>query len=87
MAVEKFSPGIKTASGNTIYPKGWEWVLGFALAGCDWAIELADKPEFRQRIAEDIRAEQIAEAERHIAYLEAQLDAAFADLQKLKAGG
>jgi len=40
-----FAPTI-IVNGETITPKGYEWVLGFALHGCEWAIKEDSKPEF-----------------------------------------
>lgn len=42
--MEKFAPKV-IIDGKTITPKGYEWILGFALAGCDWALKEANKPE------------------------------------------
>jgi len=36
---EIFAPGIVTEDGRTIYPTGLEWILAFALNGCQWAID------------------------------------------------
>ena len=33
-------------NGVTVTPEGWMWVLGFALAGCEWAIKQALDPAF-----------------------------------------
>lgn len=41
-------------NGETYYPKGYEFILGFALAGCQWAIDKADTPEFRAIIKVDL---------------------------------
>jgi hypothetical protein len=30
------------------------WVMGFALAGVEWAVKEADTPEFKQRMREQI---------------------------------
>ena len=53
-----FAPAIKI-DGITVTPKGYEWVLGFALAGCDWAIEKAQKPEFMDMVRADLKNEAI----------------------------
>ena len=34
---ESFSPSIRTRSGETYYPTGDEWLLFFAIKGCEWA--------------------------------------------------
>jgi hypothetical protein len=36
---ETIRPGILTREGRIIYPTGVEWVLAFAFAGCQWAID------------------------------------------------
>lgn len=47
--VERFAPSV-SINGRTITPPGWVWVLGFAIGGCKWAIEEAEKPEFLQTV-------------------------------------
>lgn len=40
--LEKIRPGIVVNDGygeSTIYPTGPEYILAFALAGCQWAID------------------------------------------------
>ena len=32
-------PGILMPGGGTIYPTGVEWIVAFALKGCQWAID------------------------------------------------
>lgn len=32
-------PGVKLPSGVTYYPTAREWLMGFAAAGCEWAVE------------------------------------------------
>lgn len=44
--------------GETYYPQGWMYILGFALGGVKWAIVEASKPEFRQLIQDQIRSER-----------------------------
>ncbi len=54
---ETFAPKIKIHDQFGVYdvvPRGWEWVLGFALAGCDWAIREADTEKFRKIIHKDL---------------------------------
>ena len=52
---ECFAPGIIGKYGDYHQPKGWEWILGFAVGGCDWAIKEASKPGFREMILEDLK--------------------------------
>ncbi len=40
--------------GRTVTPAGWMWVISFALAGCEWAVTEASKPEFRVQVADQI---------------------------------
>ena len=41
---ESFAPTIVLKSGKVITPTGNEWILYFAIMGCEWAIEhLKDK--------------------------------------------
>lgn len=53
---DTFSPTVKMPYGRTVTPRSWMWVLGFALAGCDWAIKKASTEEFRQMVIDDIKA-------------------------------
>jgi len=55
MTIERFSPTVLLKDGTTYAPKGWEWILAFALHGCDWAIKDALKPEFRKMIIKDLK--------------------------------
>ncbi len=43
-------PSVLLPNGQTYTPPGWMWVLAFALRGVPWAVEEADKPEFRERV-------------------------------------
>lgn len=77
--VQTFAPSVQMPGGGVVTPPGWMWVLGFALGGCQWAIEEADKPEFKARIRADLEAqkqrridEQIADLETKLAALKAQ---------------
>ena len=60
--VEHFAPSIKVptscCTSETITPKGYEWVLAFAIKGVPWAIEKASTPEFRQMVLDDLRNER-----------------------------
>jgi hypothetical protein len=50
--MEKIQPSVLLPNGQTVTPPGWMWVLAFALRGVPWAIEEADKPEFRAIVKE-----------------------------------
>lgn len=52
---ETFAPKVRMPAGYDYTPSGWEWVIAFAFAGCEWAIKEADKPGFRQMIIDDLR--------------------------------
>lgn len=45
MNIEKFSPSIRTPFGETVVPTNFEWVLAFALKGCQWAIDAIPEME------------------------------------------
>ena len=38
-------PGIVLATGESYYPTGDEWIVAFALAGFQWAIDAAEQRE------------------------------------------
>jgi len=59
--------------GETITPKGYVWVLGFALAGCEWAIKKASTPEFLSMVRADLKKEQIEALERAIQHHESEI--------------
>ncbi len=56
--MNSFAPTIKL-DGETITPKGYEWVLGFALAGCEWAIKEATDPVFILKVRDQLNKENI----------------------------
>ena len=60
--MESFAPAI-VVDGKTVTPKGYEWVLGFALRGCDWAIKKAREPEFLEVIRADVKKDVIKRLE------------------------
>ena len=74
--MEKFAPTINMG-GRTVTPKGYEWILGFAFAGCDWAIKKASEPEFLAMVRADLKREAIAK-------LEAEIDRYEIRIAKLK---
>lgn len=76
MTVETFAPSIKIGN-TTITPDGWEWVLAFAIRGCDWAIEEASKPEFREGVVKCLM-------ERQRKAIEASIDHHFKMIETLK---
>jgi hypothetical protein len=47
--MERIQPSINI-KGMTYYPTGYEWLLYFAYAGCEWAIEaLIKEAEIRKQ--------------------------------------
>ena len=71
-------PGV-VVDGVTIHPPGWMYVVAWAMAGVAWAVEEADKPDFKERmrawLTEQKRANidaQIKELEDRIAQLKAK---------------
>ena len=48
--IEHFAPSI-LINGRTYYPSAFEWLLGFAIAGCKWAEDAI--PEAVRRHNED----------------------------------
>ncbi len=60
--MRNFAPTIQV-EGRTVTPKGYEWVLGFALAGCDWAIKQASDPGFLEMIRADLKQEAVEKLE------------------------
>ena len=58
---KSFKPGVMI-DGRVVYPPGWVFVMGFASAGCDWAIEKMSDPEyleFIERYKEQDEAENL----------------------------
>jgi hypothetical protein len=72
LGVTSFAPTV-CIDGRTLEPAGWMWVLGFALAGCDWAVKEAETPEFKARAAEWMRDRKRLEAEQEITALERRI--------------
>lgn len=35
----KIRPSVIMPDGSVVYPSGIDWLMGFALAGCQWAID------------------------------------------------
>ena len=63
--MSSFAPSIKI-NGRTVKPKGYIWVLGFALGGCEWAIKEASKPEFIKMIRADLKRDTVIRLENAI---------------------
>lgn len=71
--VEHIKPGV-VIDGKTVYPAGYVWVLAFAFGGCQWAIDEANKPEFREMVKADLKAKRSASLHRAIAEHEAAIE-------------
>ena len=65
MTVETFAPRVMV-DGQAVTPEGWMWVLAFAIRGCDWAIEEASKPEFREGVVKSLMERQRKQIEESI---------------------
>lgn len=77
--VKSFAPAI-IVEDKTVTPKGYEWVLGFALSGCDWAIKKASEPEFLEMIRVDLKQEAVARLEMLIKQYEYKISKMKSDL-------
>ena len=72
---ETFAPSVLLPPcGETYTPRGWEWVLAFALRGVPWAVEQADTEEFREIIRKDLRRRYMKRLEDEIAHYEKRID-------------
>lgn len=69
---ERFAPTV-IVDGAVVTPPGWVWILGFAMAGCDWAIKMADTPDFRGQIREWQRNQLISNHNRQVKYCEEEI--------------
>lgn len=56
--VERIIPKITLPDGSSYAPKGWEWVLGFASKGVEWAVTEAIRPRFRERALKDYEGDE-----------------------------
>ncbi len=87
---KSFNPSVRIWHGRPINeyedytPPGWMWILAFALRGVEWAIEEADKPEFRARIKEYYHNEAIESKEAIITEYEQKLEKFYKELDELK---
>ena len=72
LGVDRFSPSVML-DGRAVTPTGWMWVVGFALAGCEWAVEEASKPDFQEALSNWMRERKRVEAEEEIAALEKRI--------------
>jgi len=61
-----FAPSIRLKNGAFYEPRGWEWILAFAINGCDWAIQKASQPGFRENIIEDLKETKRQELQEQI---------------------
>ena len=63
---ESFAPSVLMSDGTTYKPRGWEWVLAFALRGCEWAVKEASDPGFREIIIKDLKKSKREELKKSI---------------------
>jgi len=70
--MSNFAPTVMV-DGRVVTPQGWMWVVGLALAGCEWAVVEASKPDFREQVASWLLTEQRAKALQEIAALEQRI--------------
>ena len=84
MMAESFAPTVTMPGGGTVAPEGWMWVLGFALAGCEWAIEAAERDGLHQKAMDYRRRQRIYWQEQKVAEAEARLDRELKKLADLK---
>jgi len=71
-ASQHFAPAIRV-DGVTVTPKGYAWVLAFALAGCDWAIKEASKPEFLPAVRTSLKRDVVVKLEAEISRYELRI--------------
>ena len=71
--VTKFAPSVVMPGGRVVQPEGWMWILGYALAGCQWTLDKADTAEFKAQVLEGRKAMRDRELESEIAHLECRL--------------
>jgi hypothetical protein len=69
----KFAPTV-LIDGKVVTPKGWVWVLAFALAGCEWAIKEASTEEFKEIMRRDLRETNNKQVSDRIAYYELEIE-------------
>jgi hypothetical protein len=79
-----FAPTVVMPGGGTVTPEGWMWVLGFALAGCEWAIEAAERDNLHQKAMDYLRRRRIYWQEKEVSEAEERLATAQARLAKEK---
>jgi len=73
---ERFAPTVHIVDhfgGYDYTPRGWMWVMGFALGGCDWAIQECSTEAFRDRVRADLLRLHRERAESMIHELEQRL--------------
>ncbi len=72
--MEKFAPTI-VVDGETVTPEPWMWILGYALAGVDWAVKEVRSPKYnlRSKIDDYNKRKQTHFAKIEIEYLECEL--------------
>lgn len=79
----KISPGV-VVNGETIYPEGWMFVLGFALAGCRWAEEEVARPHFDGIVKDYFKRKELHGLEEEKAAYQRLLAETEAKIEKVK---
>ena len=69
----RFAPTVNMPGGGVVTPEGWMWVLGFALAGCEWAVEAAERDGLQQKAMDYRRRQRIYWQEQEVSAAEARL--------------
>ena len=84
---ETFAPQV-VVNGVTVTPEGWMWTLGFAMGGCQWAIDIVEDPAYdlRGKMIDYNKRRDIYFTEQRIARLHTEIDALFDRLASLKNG-
>lgn len=70
--VERIAPSV-LIDGQIVTPPGWVWILGYAMAGFDWAITEVEKPEFKLQYREWLTTTHKTRVEEEIKALEERL--------------
>ncbi len=79
----KIAPGV-VMDGKVVYPEGWMWVLGFALAGCRWAEEEVARPHFDEKVKEYFKLKEIHGLEQDKAAYQKLLAETEAKIQRVR---
>lgn len=73
MKTKTLTPSIMI-DGQSVAPKGWIWILGFALGGCEWAIKQASTEAFKDIIRNDLKHNYDKKIKQQIARYQSLID-------------